>query len=307
MRRRKVIIDCDPGVDDAFALFYAMAQENLDILCVSTVSGNVNVEITTDNARRLVAMAKKNIEVAKGANHPLIGEPFYASYIHGNNGMGDHQYANDDKAALSEMSAVEALYEHLKRSDEPVSLIAMGPLTNIAILLLRYPEIKEKIEVLSLMGGGLKGGNTTAAAEFNFFVDPEAARVVFESGINIIMAGLDVTEKAYIDKTHLDSIRNTSPIGSFLADVIVAARKQNSIDFRTSLHDVVAVMALDYLNIFKYKELAVNIETQGHYSRGMTIADQRLHSPEKGAVKVLLDVDHEQFLNLLYQALAVYK
>lgn len=307
MTQKTLIIDCDPGVDDAFALFYAMADEAFYIPLITTVSGNVNVDITTENARRIVMMANKTIEIAKGADRPLVAEPFYATYIHGNNGMGDYQFKDDIMAPLSKLNAVQALKHHLTTASEPVIIAAVGPLTNIAHLIMLHPELIEKIECLSIMGGGLKGGNTTPAAEFNFLVDPEAAQIVFNSEIPIIMAGLNVTEQAFIDKTHLDDIKNTGPIGEFLSEVIVSARRQNSVNFRTSLHDVVSIMVLNHEDIFEYETLKVVIETQGLYTRGMSVADRRLGNREEGTAKVLTHIDHDQFLDLLYARLRTYK
>ncbi|QIK69634.1 nucleoside hydrolase [Erysipelothrix sp. HDW6C] len=307
MEKKTIIIDCDPGVDDTFALFYAMAERNLNIKLITTVSGNVNVDITTTNARRIVAMANRDIEIAQGADRPLVAEPFYATYIHGQNGMGNYTFTEDVFAPLSERRAVDAMRDVIMTSESKIVLVAVGPLTNVATLFLMYPETKNRIEYLSIMGGGLKGGNTNIAAEFNILVDPEAASIVFTSGVPIIMAGLDVTEKSYIDKTHLERIAQTSEIGYFLSEVIVAARRQMSNDFRTSLHDVVSVMAIHNLEIFEYETLHVVIETQGMYTRGMTIADQRLAGRESGNVKVLKNVNHPAFLDLLCEKLETYR
>ncbi len=306
MLKRTVIIDCDPGVDDAFALFYALAQEEFHIPLITTVSGNVNVDITTENARRIVAMAGCDVEVAKGANRPLIGEPFFASYIHGANGLGNYQFVDDCMAPLSDRSAVAALYDHIMNSEDKVIVVPIGPLTNIATLFLMYPEVIERIEYLSIMGGGLKGGNTTACAEFNFFVDPEAARIVFESGVRIVMAGLDVTEQAFVDKSHLSAIASTSDVGKFLSEVIVLARRQNSVDFRTSLHDVVSVMFIKHPEYFEFENLNIKIETKGDFTRGMSVADRRLAFRELGEVSVLLGINHSLFFAELLKGLESY-
>lgn len=301
-----IILDCDPGVDDAFALFYAMAEETFDIRLITTVSGNVSVDHTTDNAQHLVAMAGKDIKIAKGAKRPLVAEAFHATNVHGNNGMGDYIYKDNIKAPLSQEHALEAMVKVLEDSDIPVTIIAIGPLTNIALLFMNYPHLMGKIKVLSIMGGGLKGGNTTRAAEFNFLSDPEAAQMVFQSEVPIIMAGLDVTEQAYIDKTHLEQIRSSSHIGAFLAEVIVTARKQNPNHFRTSLHDVVSCMFLTQPELFEYETLNVVIETQGLYTRGMSVADRRLWRREEGNVKVLTHVKHRAFLDHLCKQLEYY-
>lgn len=307
MKPRTIIIDCDPGVDDTFALFYAFAQDHLNIPLVCSVSGNVDVEYTTENLRRVVAMQDRKPLVAKGANRPLVSEPFYATYIHGKNGMGGYQFKDDKLAPLSSMSAVKAMFDVISKSSEKITLVAVGPLTNIAQLFMDHPEVKTKIELLSIMGGGLKGGNTNIAAEFNFLVDPEAAKYVFDQEVPIMMAGLDVTEKAFIDETHLRRIAESSDIGKFLSEVILGARGQDALGFRTSLHDVVSVMALDHLEIYEYEDLHVVIETEGVYTRGMSIADQRLRNRIEGNVRVLRDIDHDRFMDLLCESLEYYR
>lgn len=307
MKKKPIIIDCDPGVDDTFAIFYALADETLDVKLITTVSGNVDVDKTTLNAQRIVAMAGNNVEIARGAERPLIAEPIYAYDIHGNNGMGDYVFKEDIFAPLSDRPALEAMANVLQKSEEKVVICPIGPLTNIAQLLMLYPKLKEKIDFLSIMGGSLKGGNTNAAAEFNFLADPEAANIVFNSGVPIIMAGLDVTEKAYIDKSHLDRIRSTGKIGSFLAEMIVKARKNiDGENFELSLHDVVSIIAVNNLNLFDYEELKVVIETQGLYTRGMSLADRRILWREEGDTKVLIDLDHHEFINLLCKKLESY-
>lgn len=304
MEKEIVLIDCDPGIDDAYALLYAMADKTLDIRLISSVSGNVSVDVNTINAQRIVKMAKKDIPVVKGSRQPLVKVAQYAEHVHGKNGMNDYVYKNDEMVELLDKPFLQAYYETIIKAKKPVIIAAVGPLTNIATLLLAYPEIKSKIKYISVMGGGLKGGNVTVAAEFNFYVDPEAAHIVMNSGVDIVMAGLDVTEKTVVSSELLEELRSLNYIGQFLYDIL---RPDSAYMIRDkgSLHDVVALMAISNLDIFKYKEYDVYVDVSDGLSRGMTIADLRMNSEGK-AVKVLLDVDVEKFNQLLISKIAKY-
>ncbi|GAA0370965.1 hypothetical protein GCM10008932_22980 [Alkalibacterium iburiense] len=180
-KKRPIILDCDPGVDDAFAIAMAFLEDDLDVRAIHTVAGNVTVEHTTKNARGLVKVLGVDVPIAKGASGPLICDPHFAAEVHGENGFGGVELT--DLAPLSEQTAMESYVTLLSEADEKVTIVATGPLTNLALLIKSYPHLLEKIDCISLMGGGLKGGNTTSAAEFNFFYDPHAAHIVFSSGL----------------------------------------------------------------------------------------------------------------------------
>ena len=197
MSKRKVIIDCDPGIDDAFAIVAAINEPGFEVLGVHTVSGNVSVEHTTRNTQGLLYALNSNVPIYRGAHRPLAVDPIYAGDVHGHNGFSGFQFTDDQLNPISELTSLQGYYQTLSTIHEPITIIAIGPLTNVALLIKSYPELIDKIECLSIMGGGLKGGNITVAGEFNFYADPHAAKIVFESKIPIIMAGLDVTERAY--------------------------------------------------------------------------------------------------------------
>ncbi|NLC54374.1 MAG: nucleoside hydrolase [Erysipelothrix sp.] len=305
MEKEIVVIDCDPGIDDAYALLYALADKNLDVRLVSTVSGNVNVDVNTKNAQRIVKMANKNIPIVKGATRPLVKAAHYAEHVHGKNGMNNYIYKNDEMAELLEISVLKAYYQVISKAEKPVIIAAIGPLTNIAKLLLTYPDIKNKIKYLTIMGGGLKGGNTTIAAEFNFYADPEAAKIVLESGLPIIMAGLDVTEKTIVSQKLLEDLKALNPIGEFLYDILDPKSSYMQID-KGSLHDVVALMAINNLDIFSFENLDVYVETNEGLTRGMSVADRRMNS-KNGKVKVLVDVDIKRFNQELINKIKSYK
>ena len=293
MEKEIVLIDCDPGIDDAYALLYALADDSLDVRLISTVSGNVNVDVNTENAQRIVKMSNKDVPVVKGSSKPLVKKAVYAEHVHGKNGMNNYVYPNDDKVELLKTSFIDAMYTEIMDAERPVIIAAVGPLTNIATLLLTYPKIGDKIKYITIMGGGLKGGNTTVAAEFNFYADPDAAKIVMESGLPIIMAGLDVTEKTVVGSELLEELRDLNSVGKFLYDILDPESSYMKVD-KGSLHDVVALMAINHLDLFTSKNYDVYVEADEGLTRGMTIADQRMNSKD-GNVKVLLDVDVERF------------
>lgn len=301
MKKLPIIIDCDPGIDDAFALFYALRNPGFDVKLITSVSGNVNIDVTTRNARGIVAASGRDVRVAQGANRPLIAEPLYAEEVHGVSGLGEFTFAEDaDFAPLDPMGAVDAMIDVLEASNEKVTIVAVGPLTNIAQLILSYPKLTDKVEKLSIMGGGLKGGNTNIAAEFNILVDPEAASIVFNSGLEIIMAGLDVTEKTTIDRNDLDVIKTLGKQGAMLEQMMGPNKSGN-------LHDVVSLVVLNKPEIFSGEKHKVVVELSGMYARGMTIADQRYadrSTDEK--VWVLKDLDKAAFKEELIRGLEEY-
>ena len=192
-----VILDGDPGHDDAIAWVLARASRELGILAVTSCCGNQTIEKTTYNALRVCTLIGLHAPVGKGCPHPLLNDVMNAPSVHGESGL-DGPALPEPAFEASALSAPELMAKVLRESPEPVTIVATGPQTNVAALLLAHPELKCKIACISLMGGGIATGNWTPAAEFNILVDPEAARIVFTSGVPITMAGLDVTEKALI-------------------------------------------------------------------------------------------------------------
>ena len=210
LKKRPVILDGDPGHDDAMAWMLAKASPELDILAVTSAAGNQTIEKTTYNARRVCALLGIEAPIAMGRPGPLLTDPITAGNIHGQTGL-DGPKLPEPSRPLAPMGAVELMAQTLRESPEPVTLIVTGPETNAAALLLAHPELKPKIAQISVMGGGIGYGNWTPAAEFNILVDPEAAQIVFQSGIPVNMAGLDVTEKALMHSPPQTSV-STSPV-----------------------------------------------------------------------------------------------
>lgn len=308
MKKIPIILDGDPGHDDAIAWVLANASPLLDIRAVIASCGNQTVDKTTYNARRVCTLIGLHVPMAMGRVRPLLADAIIAPTVHGESGL-DGPVLPEPDFDVVDMDAVSLIAKVVQESDEPITLVPTGPLTNIASFLLAYPELKGKIKQISLMGGGVQYGNWTPAAEFNILVDPEAADIVFRSGIPIIMAGLDVTEKAMIFPEDFERIR---ALGNPVA-VIVAEWLEFFYQFHRGLgyagapvHDAVAVAALIKPEIMEMHDLYVQIETKGDFCRGATVADFN-HSLDKAPnAKVLMGIDRQGFVDLLAEAIATY-
>lgn len=302
---RNVIIDCDPGHDDAIAILMAIANsDKINIKGITTVGGNHILEKITDNALKILSLVNEDIKLAKGAKGPLFRKLETGANEHGDSGM-DGPIMDPPKYKPIEKSAIEFMREIICNSKEKITLVPIGPLTNIAILFKTYPEVKENIELISLMGGGVSVGNVTPMAEFNIYVDPEAAKIVFDSGIPIVMSGLDVTHKALIYFDEIDKLKEGGKVSRVVGELLdfysLFSKKHG---FKGSaLHDPCAIAYLLQPELFKYKDLSVDVETKGELTRGMTVADNRLNSYVNPNVRVLLDVDRDKFVNIIFEAL----
>ncbi|HIT68645.1 MAG TPA: nucleoside hydrolase [Candidatus Aphodomonas merdavium] len=305
-----IIMDCDPGHDDAIALVLAAASPQLDIRCVTTTAGNQTLEKTTYNALRILTLlGRTEIPVAKGRKVPMLAEPMQAPSVHGVSGL-DGPPLPEPGQKLSPLSSVEMMAQTIRACPEPLTIVATGPLTNVAGLLLAHPELKERIARISLMGGGLCHGNWTPAAEFNILVDPEAADIVYQSGIPITMAGLDVTEKAVLYEEDFARIR---AVGNRVAvtvadwlDFFYAYHKKLGYAGAT-VHDPVAVTALIRPEILTARPVHVDIETDGDYCRGATVADWFGVTGKALNVTALTDIDREAFAALIVEAVSFYQ
>lgn len=307
--RRPVIIDCDPGHDDALALALALARPELDVLAITTVGGNAGLERTTRNALRVLALLGRSVPVAAGAAHPLVREPWIPVEFHGESGL-DGADLPEPAAEPVPVSAVECLAAAIRAAPGKVTLVATGPLTNVALLLRSAPAVAEGIEEISLMGGSLGEGNTTASAEFNIWTDPEAAAVVFESGLPIRMSGLDITHGALMlpdDVARLDAL-GTRP-GRVFADLMrffaVHHRDRYGWD-GPPIHDAVAVAWLVRPDLIESERLRVDVETGSGPARGRTIADREGLTGRPPNATVGLRIDRAGLMDLLVDAVASY-
>lgn len=303
-----VLLDGDPGHDDAIAWVLAAVEEKLDILAVTSVSGNQTIEKTTLNAARILTLIDKPLPLARGAARPLFAKPMVAPSVHGKTGL-DGPELPEPTVPVLEKQAVSLMAETLEAHPEPVTIIATGPLTNVALLLLTYPDLKEKIAAVYFMGGGIRHGNWTPAAEFNILVDPEAAKIVLESGLRLVMCGLDVTERALILPSEFDQVE---ALGSEVAK-IVAGWLRFFYEFHAAkgyegapLHDAVAVAALTAPELIDFKELSVQVELTGDYCRGTTVADWYGLFGNTPNVKVAMDIDRDKFFSWIKSHLEKY-
>lgn len=303
--KRAIIFDGDPGHDDAIAWMLAKASPELEILAVTTVCGNQTVEKVSYNAQRICTLLGIDAPIAKGRRSPLVGEAMNAPSVHGESGL-DGPVLPEPTMELSDLSSVALMEKVVRASEKKVTIISTGPLTNTAAFLLAHPELKEKLECISIMGGGIEFGNWTPAAEFNILVDPEAAKVVFESGVPIFMCGLDVTEKALILPEDFEAVR---AIGGNVAEIIADwleffYRFHRDIGYEGApMHDPCAVAVLLHPELFDLRKLCVEIETKGEYCRGMTIG----HTQKAPNATVAMGVDREAFVSLLIDAVKAYR
>lgn len=290
MKRIPIILDTDPGIDDAVAIAAALFAPELELKLITTVAGNVDVEKTTRNALQLLHFWGSAVPVAQGAATPLTRALRDAAYVHGESGMAGYDFVAHDRAAL-EKPAVQAMYECLSSSPEPVTLVTIGPLTNIALLLTQYPQCKNRIKRLVMMGGSSGRGNFTPNAEFNIAIDPEAAARVFDSGIDIVMCGLDVTNKAVLAPDYLETLPGLNRTGAML-HALFSHYRSGSMATGLRMHDLCAIAYLVQPALFTLQRCFVAVETRGEYTAGTTVVDlqHRLNRPANAQVALALDV-----------------
>jgi inosine-uridine nucleoside N-ribohydrolase len=306
MSPTSVILDVDPGHDDAVAIMLACAAPALDLLAVTTVAGNVPLEKTTRNALRILSLiGHTNVPVAAGASSPLHRPLSTAENIHGESGLEGPEIP-DASFEPDERGATELIANTLRGASEPVTLIPTGPLTNVATFLREHPELKERIARISLMGGSIGVGNTTPAAEFNVYVDPEAAREIFESGLPITMSGLDVTHQAGAGPAERENLRSVGWIGVVVAELMefFAATYRNVFGFDAPpLHDPVAVAAVLEPSVLKTRPMRVDVECESELTRGETVCDFYGVTGKPPNAEVGVELERERFFDLLYRAL----
>ncbi|MGI9049122.1 MAG: nucleoside hydrolase [Rubrobacteraceae bacterium] len=301
-----IIMDVDPGHDDAVALMLACGSTELDLLAVTTVAGNVALDKTTRNALRILSLiGRTDVPVAAGASSPLERTLRTAEDIHGESGL-DGPEIPEATFEHDERGAVQLMTDTLRSAPEPVTLIPTGPLTNVALLLREHPDLKDKIAHVSLMGGSIGLGNTTPAAEFNIYVDPEAAREVFESGLKITMSGLDVTHQAGAGPEERERLRASGRLGEVVAGFLefFAATYEDTFGFDAPpLHDPVAVAAVLRPTLLATRLMRVDVECEGTLTRGETVCDFHAVTGKPPNAEVGMELDREGFFGLLCGAL----
>jgi pyrimidine-specific ribonucleoside hydrolase len=305
-----IILDCDPGHDDALAIVLALARPELSLRAITTVAGNAPLDRTTRNALRvLTLLGRTDVPVAAGADRPLVREPWVPIEFHGDSGL-DGADLPEPAVGPADISAVELMAALLREADEPVTVVATGPLTNVALLLRAVPALHERIAEISLMGGSLGAGNTTASAEFNIWADPEAAAIVFESGIPLRMSGLDVTHQALVlpaDVARLEGL-GTRP-GRVFADLMrffaIHHRDRYGWD-GPPIHDAVAVAWLAAPDLVVARPLRVDVETAGIHTRGRTVADEEGLSGRPVNAEVGLSIDRARLIDMVVDAVGQF-
>lgn len=302
----KLIIDTDPGVDDAFAIALAALSDDVDLLGVTTVFGNVGLDDTTRNARRVLALCERDdVPVAAGAARPLVHPQWrQARPVHGDDGLSGRAHALPaPRGDVEGVGAVSLLARLLQESDEPVTVASIGPLTNLATLLAAYPGVSEKIARVVVMGGALGHGNSTAAAEFNIFSDPEAAHRVLAGGeVSCVLVPMDLTYRCAVSADWLATLAASGPIGAALnaltPDYLAHYRKALGWN-GMAVHDAVAVAEAISPGILRTESVPVSVETSLGPARGATVVDRRrpevrpdTEDPGQGrAVAVAVDTD----------------
>jgi inosine-uridine nucleoside N-ribohydrolase len=297
----------DPGHDDAVAIMLACGAPALDLLAVTTVAGNVPLEKTTRNALRVLSLlGRPDLPVAAGAAAPLIRLLRTAEDIHGESGLAGPEIP-EASFEPDARGATELIAATIERSPELVTLVPVGPLTNVANFLRQYPELKDRIARISLMGGSIGLGNTTPAAEFNVYVDPEAAREVFESGLPITMSGLDVTHQAGAGPAERERLRELGRIGSVVAELLefFAATYESIYGLDAPpLHDAVAVAAVLEPALLETRPMRVDVECESELTRGETVCDFYGVTGRRPNAEVGVRLDREGFFDLLYRSLS---
>ena len=299
-----IVIDCDPGHDDAIAILLALASPEVELRGITTVAGNQTLEKTTRNALKVLELAgRTDVPVAAGAAAPLERTLRVAAHVHGESGLDGPDLPEPETRPVEKPAA-----DFLAELIEPgVVLVPTGPLTNVALLLQRHPDVKKRLERIVWMGGAIAEGNITPAAEFNAFVDPEAAAVVFASGIPVTMIGLDVTHMALFTREHADRLRGTGRAGRVVAELsdFFQLFHERRYGFAGSpIHDALAVA--DVIDPTLVTRLACNveIETASQYCDGRTVVDRWLVTDRPRNAQVGIDVDAPRFLDLLVERIA---
>jgi pyrimidine-specific ribonucleoside hydrolase len=307
-----IILDCDPGHDDAIALVLALASPELEVKAVTSSAGNQTPDKTLRNVLRMLTLLKRSdIPVAGGAVKPLMRDLIIADNVHGETGLDGPALPEPDFAPQN-CTAVELMANVLRESPEPVTLVATGPQTNVALLLNSHPELHAKIARIVIMGGAMGLGNWTPAAEFNIYVDPEAAEIVFQSGIPVVMAGLDVTHRAQIMADDIERFRAiNNPVARTVAELLdffMEYHKTEKWGFQGApLHDPCTIAWLLKPEIFTTVRRWVGVETQGKYTQGMTVVDYFMLSGNEPNTDIMLDIDRQAFVDLLAERLAFYQ
>lgn len=302
---KKIILDCDPGHDDALALTMAVASPKIELLAVTTSAGNQTPDKTLNNAMRMLTLLhREDIPVAQGNQTPLVKPLETAPEVHGKTGLDGADLPEPD-FAVQEIPAIELITKTLRESSDKVTLVVTGPMTNAALFLRVYPDLaKEKIDQIVFMGGAMGLGNWRPSVEFNIFVDPEAAKIVMNFGIPLVMAPLNVTHKAQILKNEIEEIgKINNPVAHAFYGLLNFFEQYHENPKwglkGAPLHDPCTIAWLIDPEMFETDWMNVDVETQGDLTRGETVCDYYLLTGKPANTEVLLGIDREKFIKLI--------
>jgi len=303
-----IVLDCDPGHDDAIALFLALAAPEVTVRGVTTVAGNQTLAKTTENARRLLTLADRtDVPVARGMDRPMVRDLTVADHVHGESGLDGPSLPEPETDAVEE-HAVEFIADAAREHD--LTLVPTGPLSNVGMALRKYPRLEAKLDRIVLMGGSIEGGNITPAAEFNAYVDPEAAATVFEADVPVTMVGLEVTRAARVPEEAFGTVREFgSPVAETTADLLEFFLRFHEDQFGwdgVPIHDACAVAEVIDAGIVETEPMHVAVETAGEHTDGRTVCDRHGVTDRAPNATVGVGIDAERFRSLLFDALASY-
>ncbi|MDT6979654.1 pyrimidine-specific ribonucleoside hydrolase RihA [Levilactobacillus zymae] len=307
----KIILDCDPGHDDALAMMLALANPEIELLAVTTSAGNQTPAKTLHNAMRLLTlMHHQEIPVAGGNRTPLLKPLETAGNVHGKSGLDGAELPEPD-FNVQPLTAIELIAQTLRASTDPVTLVVTGPMTNIALFLRVYPDLKSKIAQIVFMGGAMGLGNWTPSVEFNIYVDPEAAKIVLNAGIPLVMAPLNVTHKAQIMKPEIEAIGHIdNPVAhafTGLLNFFEIYHENPKWGFQGApLHDPCTIAWLLHPEWFQTEKMAVDVETAGELTRGETVCDYYELTGQPKNTEVLLNLNREAFIQLIADSLKTF-
>lgn len=306
---KKIILDCDPGHDDALAMTMAVASLKIDLLAVTTSAGNQTPDKTLNNAMRMLTLLhREDIPVAQGNRAPLVKPLETAPEVHGKTGL-DGADLPDPDFAVQDIPAIELIAKTLRASTGPVTLVVTGPMTNAALFLRVYPDLaREKIDQIVFMGGAMGLGNWRPSVEFNIFVDPEAAKIVLNFGIPLVMAPLNVTHQAQIMKDEIAAIKEIdNPVGQAfygLLSFFEQYHENPKWGFKgVPLHDPCTIAWLIDRTMFETDQMNVDVETQGDLTRGETVCDYYQLTGKPVNTEVMLGIDRSRFIKLVMDSL----
>ena len=308
--KHKIILDCDPGHDDAIAILLAAHHPDIDLLAITTVAGNQSLDKTTLNALKVCSLANiRDVPVARGMDRPLVRPARHAANIHGESGMDGPNIPEPDIEPVAQ-HGVDLLIDLLMNSDGDITIVPTGPLTNIATAIRREPAILPRIKAISLMGGAIGVGNRMPSAEFNIWADPEAAAIVFDCGRPLTMSPLEVTHQALATGEVLDRLRAANrPVASFAVDLLTffGDTYRNVFGFPAPpVHDPCAVAAVIDPDLLQAHTIRVEIETEGEWTSGRTVCDIYGVLGKEPNVRVGYVLDVPRFWEMLISTILTY-